>query len=372
MPILEQHHLLLVTLLVANSAAAEALPIFLNKLVPELVAIIISVTAILIFSEIVPQAVCTGPNQIRIAAAAAPATKTLMMMMGFIAYPISKILDGILGEHTQSRYKNSDLKALIELHTQDAMREMEEKKRDSVGLSKEQSKLIHGAIDLTSVTAKDAMTPYNKVEVIDCKQILSQEFLKKLSHKGYSRYPVYKDTRQNVIGILLVKKLLGLRVFDKSLEAINIPLRTPLIVLPTMPLTDLLMEFQKGKSHIALVTDQIAELKKNMGLDTSTSMQQMGFEEAMDSRPIIIMGIVTLEDVVERALGEYANVVVIRVVKSWTKTTMTRNTWPTSLPPHRVPVRIIGRSQTRPRSQSWRTPSLASTGANCKSGFERR
>ncbi len=284
----------------------EALPICLNKLVSEVVSVIISVTAVLVFGEIVPQALCTGPNQIWIASTIAPFTKTLMMMEGFVAYPIAKLLDCVLGEHTQNRYKNSDLKALIELHTQDAVRELveEEKKKETVGLSKEQSKLIHGAIDLTSVVAQDAMTPYNKVESIDCKQILTVDFVLNLSKKGYSRYPVFKDNRQNVVGILLIKKLLGLKEFDKTLEALNIPLRTPLIVSPKMPLTDLLVEFQKGKSHIALVTNQTAELKKNMGLDTSTSMMQMGFDEAMSTMPITIMGIVTLEDVVERALGE--------------------------------------------------------------------
>lgn len=64
LPILQQHHWLLVTLLLANAAAMEALPIFLDALVPAYAAVIISVTAVLIFGEIIPQAVCTGPSQI--------------------------------------------------------------------------------------------------------------------------------------------------------------------------------------------------------------------------------------------------------------------------------------------------------------------
>jgi metal transporter CNNM len=54
LPILRRHHILLVTLLLANAAALESLPIFLEKIVSPYIAIILSVTAILFFGEIVP------------------------------------------------------------------------------------------------------------------------------------------------------------------------------------------------------------------------------------------------------------------------------------------------------------------------------
>ena len=58
----KNHHLTLVTLLLANAVAAEALPLFLDKLVPEYLAIVLSVTFVLIFGEIIPSAICTGPQ----------------------------------------------------------------------------------------------------------------------------------------------------------------------------------------------------------------------------------------------------------------------------------------------------------------------
>ena len=54
-PILSKKHLLLVTLLLTNAVAMEALPIFLDALVPAAVAIILSTTAVLIFGEVIPQ-----------------------------------------------------------------------------------------------------------------------------------------------------------------------------------------------------------------------------------------------------------------------------------------------------------------------------
>jgi metal transporter CNNM len=61
LPVISQHHLLLVTLMLWNACATEALPIFLNKLVPEYVAIIVSVTLVLFVGEIIPS-ILTGPN----------------------------------------------------------------------------------------------------------------------------------------------------------------------------------------------------------------------------------------------------------------------------------------------------------------------
>ena len=102
LPILSNRHWLLVTLLLSNATAMEALPLFLDKLMPELAAIIVSVTLVLIFGEVLPQAVCTGPDQVKIAAKAAFMTKCLMYVTAPISYPIALLLDKLLGEHSKS------------------------------------------------------------------------------------------------------------------------------------------------------------------------------------------------------------------------------------------------------------------------------
>ena len=72
--LVDNHHWLLVTLLLCNSFACEAMPIFLSKLVNEMMAIVLSVTVLLFVGEIIPQALCTGPNQMKIASILAPFT----------------------------------------------------------------------------------------------------------------------------------------------------------------------------------------------------------------------------------------------------------------------------------------------------------
>lgn len=135
MPILKQHHFLLVTLLLSNAFAMEALPIYLDAIVPSFWAIIISVTAVLFFGEVIPQAVCTGPSQLAIAKNMAPAVKLLMFFSGPITYPIAKVLDCTLGEHDVTRYKNDQLKTLVQMHSRKALDDLKISSTDNMGLT---------------------------------------------------------------------------------------------------------------------------------------------------------------------------------------------------------------------------------------------
>ena len=92
-PIIKNHHLLLCTLMLWNASAFEALPIFLNKLVTEWQAIVISVTLILFAGEIIPSAILTGPNQLYLASKCVPLVWLVMILFFPVAYPISKLLD---------------------------------------------------------------------------------------------------------------------------------------------------------------------------------------------------------------------------------------------------------------------------------------
>lgn len=88
---------MLVTLLLCNAAAMETLPIFLDRIFSPLVAVLISITLILMFGEIIPQALCTGPKQIQIAYRMCPIVSVLMWLTWIVSYPIAKFLDWLLG-----------------------------------------------------------------------------------------------------------------------------------------------------------------------------------------------------------------------------------------------------------------------------------
>lgn len=119
MGVLKNHHLLLCTLLIFNSVANEALPLFLDELVPTWVAIILSVTFVLICGEIIPTAVFTGPNQLIIAAAFTPVVRVLIFCLYPIAFPLSKILDHVLGhsdhDTEEGSYNRDELSAMVHI-----------------------------------------------------------------------------------------------------------------------------------------------------------------------------------------------------------------------------------------------------------------
>ena len=262
MSILERRNLLFITLLLSITVATQTLPLILIDFVSEWTAIITSVIAVFIFSEVIPQTVCTGPNQLKIGATLAPIMKLLIFLESPVAYPISKILDYILAAHMKARYQNDDLKNLIVLLCQSNNDDESPAEQEEHDPSTLKTRLIKGALDLRATTAKSVMKAYDDVVGINVKEVLTEAYIKRLREQGYSRYPVYKENKHHVLGIFLVKKLIGLTMFDQTLEQLKMPLRRPLVVPPTKPLIELLSEFRGGNSHIAVVTEQVAELQK--------------------------------------------------------------------------------------------------------------
>lgn len=123
LPIISHHHLLLVTLMLWNASATEALPIFLSALVPEYIAIIISVTLVLMFGEIIPASILTGPKQLQIAASLTPLVYIVMFLFFPIAYPIAKLLDWIIGhEEGLTMYSRRELATMMMMQHEEGQR----------------------------------------------------------------------------------------------------------------------------------------------------------------------------------------------------------------------------------------------------------
>ena len=317
LPILSNRHWLLVTLLLMNSAAMEALPVFLDRIVSRVMAVIISVTLILAFGEVIPQAVCTGPNQVKIAAFVAPLTRFLMIISWPLSFWIGKLLDIILGEHHKSRFLNSDLKALVELHTYQALKKLQEeeeqhkyipkdeiaKPSDKMGLNEVEANLMISALEIREKKVVEIMIPFKKVFLLDFDEKLDKLKINLILEKGYSRIPVFQNNNQNdIIGLLRIKQLITVDVTQmKSLREIGVHLKPPLVIHPNMSLIDLLRLFRQGKSHMAFITEQVEKLQAKLGLNRTNSLaiENKYLYPSKGDLGIQILGIVTLEDVVE-------------------------------------------------------------------------
>ncbi|KAF5736817.1 hypothetical protein HS088_TW14G00971 [Tripterygium wilfordii] len=242
LPVVQKQHQLLVTLLLCNAASMEALPIYLDKLFNQYVAIILSVTFVLAFGEVIPQAICTRYG-LAVGANFVWLVRILMVVCYPIAYPIGKILDWVLGHH-EALFRRAQLKVLVSIHGQEAGKGGE--------LTHDETTIISGALDLTEKTAEEAMTPIESTFSLDVNSKLDWEAMGKILARGHSRVPVYSGNPKNIIGLLLVKSLLTVRP-ETETPASAVSIRRIPRVPADMPLYDILNEFQKGSSHMAAV-----------------------------------------------------------------------------------------------------------------------
>ncbi|PSR92683.1 DUF21 domain-containing protein [Actinidia chinensis var. chinensis] len=242
LPVVQKQHQLLVTLLLCNACAMEDLPIYLDKLFNQYVAIVLSVTFVLFFGEVIPQAICSRYG-LAVGANFVWLVRILMIICYPIAYPIGKILDYALG-HNEALFRRAQLKALVCIHSQEAGKGGE--------LTHDETTIISGALDLTEKTAEEAMTPIESTFSLEVNSKLDWEAMGKVLARGHSRVPVYSGNPKNVIGLLLVKSLLTVRPETETpVSAVSIR-RIPRVPAD-MPLYDILNEFQKGSSHMAAV-----------------------------------------------------------------------------------------------------------------------
>ncbi|KAM0915697.1 hypothetical protein ACQ4PT_010659 [Festuca glaucescens] len=326
-PVVQKQHQLLVTLLLCNACAMEALPIFLDRIFNPVLAVVLSVTFVLAFGEVIPQAICSRYG-LAVGASFVWLVRILMIITYPISYPIGKLLDCALGHDESAYFRRAQLKALVSIHGKEAGKGGE--------LTHDETTIISGALDLTETTAEEAMTPIESTFSLDVDSKLDWEAIGKILARGHSRVPVYSGNPRNVIGLLLVKSLLTVRAeIETPVSAVSIR-RIPRVPAD-MPLYDILNEFQKGGSHMAAVvkakpknapvpdktepymeaaastnltapllsnTEERADIvivdterQHNMPSNTVASIS-----EDIDDSPVI--GIITLEDVFEELLQE--------------------------------------------------------------------
>ncbi|KAF9601501.1 hypothetical protein IFM89_020268 [Coptis chinensis] len=217
------------------------------------VAILISVTLILLVGEIIPQSICSRYG-LAIGSSLAPFVRVLVWVCYPIAYPISKLLDYLLGNGHVALFRRAELKTLVDLHGNAAGKGGE--------LTHDETTIIAGALELTQKTAKDAMQPISDTFTIDINAKLDRDLMKQILEKGHSRVPVYYEQHTNIIGLILVKNLLTIHPADE-VPIKNVTIRHIPWVPETMPLYDILNQFQKGNSHMAAVIrsqDEPAEM----------------------------------------------------------------------------------------------------------------
>lgn len=396
LPLLLGHskrHRLMVSLLLMNAVANEALPLFLDELLGrygKYASILVSVTLVLFFGEIVPSAFFTGPNQVEVSAKLVPLVKVVMAVLTPVAAPIAKLLDRVLhhGDEgnddeedcTEGNYLNrGELGALVRIqfeaqladqrrrkqmnqkllrtlpghrrqsvapvrqgtpprdhsnlstqsstdssqrHTHHSIREIvneitvakNTKQKKILSIHEDEITMIEGALAMTVKVAADVCTPMRRVYALPSDTILNEETCVSIWSRGFSRIPIYDsstdeedalDSTTNsfghgvsrIVGVLLARQLIVMNPNeDRPLS--TVPLVLPPCIHVSMNLVDVINMFQaaggrgKGGLHLALVCARP---------DIASKALERGEGIPKDAG---VVGIVTLEDVVEELLQE--------------------------------------------------------------------
>ena len=141
-------------------------------------------------------------------------------------------------------------------------------------IQEEKQDMIEGVEGLSSTTVKEVMIPRIDVDFIssDCKK---EELIEKIIASGHSRFPVYSESTDNVVGVLYIKDLLKSVANNEEIDILKI-IRKPYFVPESKIIHSLLREFKRRHLHIAIAIDEYGG----------------------------ISGIVTMEDIIEEIVGD--------------------------------------------------------------------
>jgi CBS domain containing-hemolysin-like protein len=254
-----------------NVSISSLIAVLLIPMVPrhgELLSLVAGTFVILVLGDLVPKCLA-WPRARSISLLAAGPVRFFSRILSPLRYLVEKAAAGIvfvLGG-------GSPAEKPVEL-TEREFRALVDVGEESGTLDAGEKELIHNIFEMTDQRAGEIMTPLADVFLVP-KGMPYDELLDRYHRYRRSRIPVYEGERQNIVGVLYFKDLLR-PMAEGTDVAWETFLKPPFVIPASKKLPLLLREFQKRKVHLALVVDEFGG----------------------------IVGIVTLEDVLEELFGE--------------------------------------------------------------------
>ena len=232
------------------------------------VAFTIITTLHIVLGELVPKALAIlFPERVS-AWTAAP-------LMGFawvLHFPITFLngaANGILklfGVRTPSAHER--------LHSPEEIRMLVEQSHIGGQIEVDDAQLLRGVFEFSEKRAEEVMTPRTKIMALASDQTVD-DAVEEVANSGRSRYPVYAESLDDIVGVVHTKDVLGAMKKDPT-QPVSALMRQPLLVPATREVEDVLADMKRLKTHLAIVLDEYGGTA----------------------------GIVTMEDVLEEIVGE--------------------------------------------------------------------
>jgi Mg2+/Co2+ transporter CorB len=260
--------------ILASSLATSLLITLVGDDTAVIYATVIMTSLVVVFSEVLPKLYAINHAD-RMSLFVAPAVRVVVLVFSPVSRLVIHFCSGVLhlfgGGGRADIHSEEHLLGAIELHGEHAQTEHAPQERA----------MLRSILDLDDVEVGEIMVHRTDVEMIDA-GLPPDEIVAKVLASQYTRLPLYRDAPENVIGVLHAKALLReLRAHDDDPEELD-PAGTaaaPWFVPEQTLLLDQLRAFQTRREHFALVVDEYGAL----------------------------MGIVTLEDILEEIVGEISD-----------------------------------------------------------------
>ena len=286
-PIRKHGNLLLCTLLLGNTTANSLISILLASVTTGVIGLVASTLSIVILGEIAPQALCAR-HGLYVGAKTIWITKFFIIVFFVLAYPISLVLDRILGVDIGSFHSHEELKHLVRVHV-----EKPEGQEES-GLTAHDATILTGVLEYKHVLVREVMTELDRAYMIEVNTRLSFSVLMDIYKSGFTRIPVYEDRRGNIVGVLFTKDLILIDPDDEievsALLAFHGGKDGGFLryVNDNTTLDKVFLEFKACRKHMLFAIEADAPTLKG----------------ADDKSGILVTGLITLEDVIEALIKD--------------------------------------------------------------------
>lgn len=221
---------------------------------------------VLIFGEITPKTSATLYSETMALRFAKP-IYMIMQVLTLVIFIVDKLSQGVL------RLLHVDPNKKQDAITEDELRTIVEVSHEEGVIESDEKKMIYNVFDFGDSVAKDIMVPRIDMTFIDVDATFS-EVIEVFREVKYTRYPVYEETTDNVIGIINIKDLLLTE--NQKKFCIRDYLREPLYTYEFKKTAELMVELRKTQNNIAIVLDEYGATA----------------------------GLITLEDMLEEIVGE--------------------------------------------------------------------
>lgn len=263
LPLRKNTHLILASILLTNIAAVSATSIVLSNQINGWLALIISTLLIVIFGEVLPQAVFTN-SPLKYSYRFSPALKIMIILSYPLSKPLQLLLDKLFPKALGSIQTRHELGLLISEHLTDTRSELDD----------DEVVIIRGALQLSEKRTKSIMTPIRNTYWLTPETRLDDPKIDEIKEKGFSRIPILNKELTVCYGLLIMKSLVDIDFDDNTYTVSDMALHKAEMVGSMTALDTLFRKFITKRTHLLPV-------------------------EKDDK----IIGIVTIEDLIEEIIG---------------------------------------------------------------------